>query len=64
MDGLPIGWVTDDELLRGIPAEQVVQRDQVRQDEGSVPLHGYSLEEALLLFQSTSPALRRAGVCL
>jgi len=60
MDGLPVGWVGEAELRRGIRAEEVASRDPLRQDEGSAAT-GYSLEEALLLCQSSSQHQRRTG---
>ena len=61
LDGLVVGWVEEAELLRGIRAEDVAQRDPLRQDEGS-SASGYSLDEALLLCQSSSHLQRRTGV--
>jgi hypothetical protein len=45
------GWYRGLKLPSGISC--------ARQAEGSVPLHGYTLEEALLLFRA--PHVRRAG---
>jgi hypothetical protein len=60
-DGLPVGWIGEDELLRGTQAEEVVSRDPLRMHEGSVPT-GYTIEEALVLLGCSFTALQRAGV--
>lgn len=63
MDGLPVGWVGDEEVRRGTRAEDVLMRDPLRHDSGAAP-GGYTLEEALLLCQSSSSLQRRAGALL
>jgi hypothetical protein len=60
-DGLPVGWIGEDELLRGTQAKEVVSRDPLRMHEGSVPT-GYTIEEALVLLGCSFTALQRAGV--
>lgn len=59
-DGLPIGWLTDEEVARGTAAADVAMRDPLRREEGSVAV-GYTIEEAVLLLRSTHPHLQRAG---
>lgn len=60
-DGLPVGWVSDEEVSHGTAAAGVAMRDPLRRDEGSVAV-GYTVEEAVLLLRSTHSHLQRAGV--
>lgn len=62
-DGLPVSWVDDEELRRGTLSEEVVTRDLLRTDEGTVAI-GYTVEEAVLLLQCSHTPLQRAGVTL
>lgn len=62
-DGLPVGWVSDEEVSSGTAAAGVAMRDPLRRDEGSVAV-GYTVEEAVLLLSSTHSHLQRAGAAL
>ena len=59
-DGLPVEWVSGEELQRGTRAEEVVSRDPLRAEEGVVAT-GYTIEEAVVLLRCSYTALQRAG---
>lgn len=62
-EGVPVGWVGDEEVARGASAADVAMRDPLRRDEGSAP-QGYTVEEAVLLLASSHPHLQRVGAML
>lgn len=61
--GVPVGWLTDEEVARVATAADVAMRDPLRRDEGSAP-QGYTVEEAVLLLATSHAHLQRVGMVL